>query len=680
MTTHTTLADLLGAVDSQGARALFEQLPARPADDTAAQRFWRRASHRVARGGARALLQAALEEGGPIADEARPLLVRAGAVLRPVGPAPSPALVQAREFPQGAPAFVVALADGRFLVSAFAGPWQGALAEPPAVPHPRREVTSSRVAAPKQVQPFGDALLGFTASDLVLLDRHTLAVDKKVAGGLKRASEKLTCLIAGQAAAYTGDSEGVVRRLDAKHKLVAAKVKHASGVHHLALSPDGARLASVAPDGVRLWSADALKEELFHAEKAVRCVGFTADSTLVAAVDRPRDGARELLVFAAGAAPTRTSLPFSPRELVAIDGGRVVIACDEGPLLLVELATGRVVGSLLGHGPQPGGLAWSAALGLVASTSSDGSLRLWDPARAEPVGPLARVDGLAAGGASLLVDRGDNVEFTVGGATVSVDVTGDELVVRRDGQLAVARNGQTLHFIAPDGSTRELELDLDVQRTTFLPSGALLAAGPEGAAWIDPAAAKVTSKAAYALTGDLCALGAVGDAEARVITRAGSTAVLAPGKKKPAVTTVELEGGADAEFVLGPDAVATLGSFQAEGQVWSALLARVTYPGGQVLSTWPKVQHAENANYPAPLPGEPHFHGAIAAVIEAGADDLAAVSRDGTLRVVSLAGGTELLRYDADNALVDLAAAGDGGFWAVDVSGRLLRLEPPQRT
>jgi hypothetical protein len=674
-TTHTTLADLLGAVDSQGARALFERLPERPADDTPAQRFWRRASHRVARGGARALLQAALEEGGAVADEAAPLLARVGGVLRPVGPAPSPALVQVREFPQGAPAFVVALADGRFLVSAFAGAWQGALAEPPAAPHPRREVTSSRVAAPKQIQPFGAARLGFTSRDLVLLNSDTLAVDKKIAGGLKRASDKLTCLVAGDAAAYVGDSEGVVRRLDGKHKLTAAKAKHASGVHHLALSPDGARLASVAPDGMRVWSADALKEEFFHAEKAVRCVGFTADNTLVAAVDRPKDDTRELLVFAGGAAPRRTSLPLSPRELVAIDRDRVVIACDEGPLLVVEVASGRVAGGLLGHGPQPGGLAWSAAHGLVASTSADGSLRLWDPALAEPVGPLARVDGLAAGGTSLLVDRGDDVAFTSNGTTVIADVTGEELLVRPDGALAVVRHGRTIYFVAPDGSTRALELDLDVQRTTFLPSGALLAAGPEGAAWIDPAKAKVTSKAAYSLTGDLSALGATGDAEARVITRAGSTAVLAPGKKKPAVTTVELEG--EAAIVLGPDAVATLGSFHAEGQVWSALLARVAFPRGEVVTTWPKVQQEEGDNYPTPLAGQPHFFSGVAALVEAGPNTLAAIGHDGTLRVIDLAAGVETLRYDADNALAHLAVTADGGLWAADVSGRLLRLEPP---
>src|SRR5690606_38577004 len=132
--------------------------------------------------------------------------------------------------------------------------------------------------------------------------------------------------------------------------------------------------------------------------EGARFIGFTADNTLVAAVDRPKDDTRELLVFAGGAAPRRTSLPLSPRELVAIDRDRVVIACDEGPLLVVEVASGRVAGGLLGHGPQPGGLAWSAAHGLVASTSADGSLRLWDPALAEPVGPLARVDGLAAGG------------------------------------------------------------------------------------------------------------------------------------------------------------------------------------------------------------------------------------------------------------------------------------------
>jgi hypothetical protein len=57
-------------------------------------------------------------------------------------------------------------------------------------------------------------------------------------------------------------------------------------------------------------------------------------------------------------------------------------------------------------------------------------------------------------------------------------------------------------------------------------------------------------------------------------------------------------------------------------------------------------------------------------------DTLAAVGRDGTLRVISLAEGAELLRYDADNALVDLAAAGDRGFWAVEVSGRLIPPRP----
>ncbi|MDC0673717.1 WD40 repeat domain-containing protein [Nannocystis radixulma] len=671
--TSTTLADLMGAVDTQGPAALFAALPARPADDTAAQRFWRRASHRVARGGTRALLQAALEEGGSFADEARPLAVKAG-ILLPTGPAPAPALVQVREFPLGAPAFVVALSDGRLLVSLFAGTWQGALAEPPTVAHPRREVTSNRTPTPKQVQPFGAGRIGITTSDLVLMHADTLAVDKKIAGGPKKASEKLMCLVAGDDAAYTGDSEGIVRRLDGKHKLTAAKTRHAGGVHHLALASDGARLASVAPDGLRVWSAAALKEEFFHAEKAVRCVGFTPAGTLVAAVDRPKDGARELLVFRGGTTPARTQLPLATRELVAIDDDRVVIACDEGPLLLVELATGRIAGCILGHGPQPGGLAWSATLGLVASTSADGSLRLWDPNRAEPLGPLPRVDGLAAGGASLLLDRGDYVEFTVGSTTVTVDITGDELLVRPDGQLGVVRNGQTVHLVAPDGSVRELELDLEVQQMTFVPAGALLAAGPEGAAWIDPSKAKVTSTAAYSLTGDLCALGPIADAEARVVSRAGSTAVLAPGKKKPAVITVELAGGAEPEFILGPGTVATLASFAAEGQVWSALLARVTYPEGQVLTTWPKVQQVESANYPAPLPGQTHFHGRIAAFVQAGADTLAAVGNDGTLRVISLAQGEELLRYDADNALANLAAAGDGSFWAVDVSGRLLRL------
>lgn len=682
MTTSSTLADLLGAVSTQGARALFDHLTATPADDTPTQRLLRRASHRVARGGVRALLQAAVEEGGAVAAEARLLAGKAAKMLVPTTAALSPALVQVREFPEGTPNFVACLADGRWLVSAFLGPWLGRLEAPPTVAHPRREVTSSRTAAPQQVQPFADGFVGFTSRELLILEAETLAVARRLPGGPKGTSEKLLCLAAGATALFTGDSEGVVRRVDAAGTLSAAKTKHAGAVHHIALSADGARLVTVAADGVRVWSTTgaALEEVLFHAEKAVRCVGFTAEGVPVAAVDRLRDDVRALLVFGDDEAPIRIALPHAPRELVALPEGRVVVACEDGPLVVVDLARARPIGLLLGHGPKPGGLAYSPQLGLVGSTSADGSLRVWEVEKATPVAPVPRIVGLAAGGVSLLVQTEDGVRFTAKDRTVEVEVSGEELIVAPSGALAVVRDGQTLQLLSPGGATRDVELPVEVQQVAFLPSGLILAAGPDGAAWVDPAKGKVAGEVSYSLVGDVCALGTMSEVEARVISRGGSSVRLSPGKKNIDMRSEKfaLDDAADPQFVLGPDEVAALGSMEVDGQVYASLLTRARFPGGEVVATWPKVQKVESASYPQPVTGASHLHGGVVALAAVGGNTIAVGSHDGTLRVISLDAGEELLRYDADNALCEVAAGADGRFYALEVSGRLIQLDAPR--
>ena len=84
------------------------------------------------------------------------------------------------------------------------------------------------------------------------------------------------------------------------------------------------------------------------------------------------------------------SLAFSP------DGETVAVGEQNGPILLVDAASGRIRAELIGHSQMVFGLAFSPDGTRLASASDDGTVRVWGAAR----------------GALLLVLRGHRIHAT----------------------------------------------------------------------------------------------------------------------------------------------------------------------------------------------------------------------------------------------------------------------------
>lgn len=669
----TALKDWMKAVES-GVTPLFAGLPARPKEDSAEQRFLRRASHRVARGGADALLQAAYEEGGAWRNEAAELK---SAQLRPQTTPLSPALVQVREFIEGCPSFVSLLGGETWLVSTFSKPWKGTMRSSEPAPHPRRQMNSVRTVVPHQVQKFGEKLIGFAFNELLFLHRETLAIDKRVAAGPKPKSEKLTCMATRTDGTFliTGDSEGVVRRFDGKGaKLFEATPHHGGQIHHVAISSDGKRAVSVALDGVRVWDVATLAQELFHEERATRCATFTPQGMLLACVDRPKDGTRELLIFDGKKSPRRIELSYGPREMLALPGNRVAIACDEGPILIVELTTGESK-VLRGHGAQPGGMAYSSELGLLATTSYDGSLRWWDVDLAEASEAAPQISQLLAGTEGSLVEHSGEIQLTVNGKTVVFELNGDELALSPDCKTGALRDGnETVHVLHASGKTKTVELPFAVGRMLFIDDATLLLAGRAGAVWVDAGKGKVSGKAEFSLAGDVCALGQTSAKEARVVSRTGATALIDLTKKKATVAPTLALGSAEVQcFDDGGDAL-TLSDMNIDGQVVRGWVQRCAVATGKSLAAWPVTQQQTDENYPRPLAGTGHVYGPVTGLVALAGQRVALASWDGSVRVISKA-GEQVLRYDADTALSALTASPDGTLWAVEISGRVVQLD-----
>ena len=669
----TELKDWMTAVEA-GVTPLFAGLPARPKDDSVEQRFLRRASHRVARGGADALMQAAFEEGGALGAEAATIK---SAQLRPQASPLSPALVQVREFIEGSPSFVTSLGGENWLVSTFSKPWKGTMRSSEMAPHPRREMNSVRTVVPHQVQKFGEKLVGFAFNELLFLNRETLAIDKRVAAGPKPKSEKLNCMVTRTDGTFliTGDSEGVVRRFDGKGaKLFEAKPHHGGQIHHLALTSDGKRCASVAADGIRVWDVATLNEELFHEERAVRCIAFTPQGVMVAGLDRPKDGTRELLIFDGKKVPRRIELAYGPREILVLPpGNRAVVACDEGPILVIDLATGACK-SLLGHGAHPGGLAYSNELGVLASTSQDGSLRWWDVDQAEDIAAPIQISKMIAGVDSRLVEHGSETHFTVKGKTVVFELSGDEIALAPDGKTgALLESSQTVQVLHATGKAKAVELPFAVRRMLFLDDATLLLAGREGAVWIDVSKGKVGGKAEYALAGDVCALGHVSAKEARVVSVSGATVIIDLVKKKAAAAPSLALGGAEVKCFDDAGDAMTLGDFNIDGQVVRGWVQRCAVATGKTLAGWPETQQQTDENHPRPVAGTGHVYGPVTGLVALTGQRIALASWDGSVRIISKT-GEQLMRYDADTALSALAASPDGTLWAAEISGRLVQL------
>ena len=181
------------------------------------------------------------------------------------------------------------------------------------------------------------------------------------------------------------------------------------GVNAVAFSPDGRLLATAGADGTaRLWNPATgqaphpLLPAGTGARYNVRGVAFSPNGTLLASADA--DGTARLWNPATGQA-IGPPLPVEPRQVSGVrnlssepdvtgvafspNSTRLATADADGTVRLWNPATGQAIGPPLVAGPGGGlnGVAFSPNGTRLATAGVDGTVRLWNPATGQAIGP-----------------------------------------------------------------------------------------------------------------------------------------------------------------------------------------------------------------------------------------------------------------------------------------------------
>ncbi len=189
----------------------------------------------------------------------------------------------------------------------------------------------------------------------------------------------------------SGSASGQVQLFDLEgNRVVATLPGHTQAVRSLAFSLDGTVLASGGQDGIRLWDVEA-RTSTATLPGTVTSVAFSPDGATLASGSG--GGVRlwdveteaEIATYRHGSGgwgPGVNSVAFSPDGTLVASGG------DDTTVRLWEVATGDNVAVLEGHGEPVRSVAFSTDGTMLASGDRGLTVLLWDPVSGELLADL----------------------------------------------------------------------------------------------------------------------------------------------------------------------------------------------------------------------------------------------------------------------------------------------------
>ena len=186
-------------------------------------------------------------------------------------------------------------------------------------------------------------------------------------------------------AAGAGDAANAAPELVA---VLAGKDGHTTTIGHIAVSPDGRLIASCAFDGtMKLWDMAAARPAPVALPKASRCPSFSSDGrSLVTLGVEDTVALWDVKTRAVQWTDSSDNVPLA--TAYSSDGRWVAVSCQRGTIRLYEAATGTLTRELKAQGRDAYGVAFSPDAQMLASTETDGCVRLWVVPTGKLVGKL----------------------------------------------------------------------------------------------------------------------------------------------------------------------------------------------------------------------------------------------------------------------------------------------------
>src|SRR6185436_16852632 len=158
-----------------------------------------------------------------------------------------------------------------------------------------------------------------------------------------------------------------------------ARASFRSKVYHLAFSPRDKVFATAGPEHVALWSLTLPSPSLLWTQswREVSGLAFAPDGETIAFATKDQ---RVLVIDAATGTTRKTMAARGEPSEVAFnpDGSRLAVSHWNGAVAIYDPANGSEMAVLTNHTTWVASLAFSRQAPILATSSADQRIRLWD--------------------------------------------------------------------------------------------------------------------------------------------------------------------------------------------------------------------------------------------------------------------------------------------------------------